>query len=190
MDPRQVMLPTHPWNKIKPYIKLMGEGKSISHADLGDEYDFLEGLGIIDPVNTGELTKNGRIIFEASFIRCDSIEEEKILQSLLINFPPTQAIQQYLWGIKNINPDQVLTVLKTTGLWQFEEKRLLTHFLDLLNLTKIIKYDRKNRKIIILISPDTKKVPSSVFIDPTRPYGNIYWIKRLLAECGLYLLVR
>jgi hypothetical protein len=177
------MLPTHPWSTIKPYIKSIGEGEAIGRYDLGDEYEFLCDLGIIDSIRTGELTDMGNSYFEEAFIRSNSIGEEKILQRLLINYPPTQAIQQYLWGVKNITTDQVLTVLKATGLWIFEEKRLLTHLLDLLNLGRIIKYDRRNKKIEILISPDTQGVPSSVFIDPTKPYGNIYWIKRLLAEC-------
>jgi len=183
MAPQQVMLPTHPWSQIKPFIKVIGEGEFISRSDLGDEYEFLCDLGIIDTVNTGELTDSGKFLFEAIFIRRDAVEEEKILQGLLIDFPPTAAIQQYLWGVSDITPDQVLTVLKTTGFWAFEDKRLLTHYLSLLNLAKIIKYDRKNRKIVILISSDVVKIPRSIYIDPARPYGNIYWAKRLLAEC-------
>lgn len=183
MEPQKLMLPTHPWSQTKPFIKAIGEGGMVSRLDLGDEYGFLCDLGILDSINTGELTNTGRVLFEAAFIRRDSTEEEKILQNLLIDFPPTQAIQQYLWGVADITPDQVLTVLKTTGFWIFEDQRLLTHFLDLLNLVKIIKYDRKNRKVVILISPDTVKVPRSVYVDPSRPYGNIYWVKRLLAEC-------
>lgn len=180
---QQVMLPTHPWSQIKPFIKAIGEGKLISRFDLGDEYEFLCDLGIIDAINTGELTDSGKVLFEAIFIRRDSVEEEKILQGLLIDFRPTGAIQQYLWGVSDITPDQVLTVLKTTGFWIFEDNKLLTHYLDLLNFAKIIKYDRKNRKIVILVSPDVAKVPRSVYIDPARPYGNVYWAKRLLAEC-------
>lgn len=187
MSLHQVMLPTHPWSQIKPFIKTIGEGEFVSRSDVGDEYEFLFDLGIISSVNTGELTNTGRILFEAAFIRRDPIEEEKILQGLLIEFPPTEALQQYLWGVSNITPDQVLTVLKTKGFWIFKDKKLLTHFLDILNLTKIIKYDRKNRKIVILNSPDKVKVPRSVYIDPRRPYGNIYWVKRLLAECEGYI---
>lgn len=187
MEPRQIMLPAHPWNQIKPYIKAAGEGEYVSLFDLGDEYKFLCDLGIIDEVNTGELTNSGRVLFEAAYIRRDSVEEESVLQGLLLGFPPTQVIQQYLWGVLDITPDQVLTVLKTTGFWIFEDKRLLTHFLGLLNLAKIVKYDRKNRKVAILISPDTSSVPRSVYIDPSRPYGNVYWAKRLLAECDGFI---
>ncbi|KKU03986.1 MAG: hypothetical protein UX88_C0011G0012 [Candidatus Woesebacteria bacterium GW2011_GWC2_47_16] len=180
---QEIMLPTHPWSQIKPYIKSMGEGELLTHFDLGDDYDFLTGIGIIDAINTGELTVIGKSLFEASFIRHDDVEEQRIIQDLLLAFPPTQAVQQYLWGVKDITIDQVLTVLKVTNFWIFEEKRLLTHFLDLLNLGKIIKYDRKNRKITILISTDQTKTPRSVYIEPTRPYGNIYWAKRILSEC-------
>jgi hypothetical protein len=35
----------------------------------------------------------------------------------------------------------------------------------------------------ILISPDAPHVPKNVFIDPSRPFSNILWIKRVLAEC-------
>lgn len=183
MELQQVMLPTHPWSQIKPHIKSIGEGEHLTPFDLGDDYEFLIGIGVIDETNTGELTNLGKALFEASFIRRDAIEEEKIIRSMLLEFPPTQAIQQYLWGIKDVNIDQVLTVLKTTGFWIFEEKRLLTHFLDLLNLGKIIKYDRKNRKISVLVTPDQTKIPRSIYIEPERPYGNVYWAKRVLAEC-------
>lgn len=177
------MLPTHPWSQIKPHLKLIGEGQHLTHFDLGDDFDFLTDLGIIDDVNTGEFTVQGRSLFEASFVRRDIAEEERIIQELLLKFPPTQAIQQYLWGVKDISTEQVITVLKTTGLWIFEDKRLLTHFLDLLNLGKVIKYDRKNKKISFLIGPDKVNAPRNVYIDPTRPYGNVYWAKKVLAEC-------
>lgn len=183
METQQVVLPTHPWSQLKSHLKSIGEGEYLTHFDLGDDYDFLVAVGIIDEINTGELTGKGRSLFEASFIRRDAAEEDQILQELLLNFPPTQAIQQYLWGVKDVTIDQVLTVLKTTGFWIFEENRLLTHFLDLLNLGKIITYDRKNRKVTILVSPDQTKAPRNVYIEPTRPYGNIYWAKRVLAEC-------
>ena len=187
MNPQKMMLPTHTWSQIRQFIKPIGEGEPVSRLDLGDEYDFLCDLGIIDSINTGELTDVGKTLFESAFIRCDQVEEEKILQELLISFPPTQAILQYLWGVSNITPDQVLTVLKTTDFWIFDDKRLLTHFLNLLNLVKIIKYDRKNRRVVMLINPNILKAPRSIYIDPTMPYGNIFWFKRVLAECEGYI---
>lgn len=211
MKPQQVMLPTHQWNKIEPLIKILGEGEFVSEEEHKEDYIFLCDIGIFKPnpavfqlhdfkndidwFNLGKpnyipeylLTDSGNVFFEEVFIRHNTIEKEKILQKLLLDFSPTQAIQQYLWGVKNIGIDQVLTVLKKTNFWVFKEKKLLTHFLELLNLAKIIKYDRKNKKIVILVSPDKVSIPQNVYIDPTKPYGNIYWIKKLLSECEGYI---
>ena len=96
METQEIMLPTHPWSQIKPHIKSIGEGELLPGFDLGDDYNFLASIGVIDAVNTGELTVKGKSLFEASFIRNDKTEEEKIIQGLLLSFPPTQAIQQYL----------------------------------------------------------------------------------------------
>ncbi len=180
------MLPSSSWKKHLSYIQTMGEGESITSSDIGDDYDFLRDLGVISSINTGELTDEGDEIFCSVFIRRDERERE-VLRNLLLRFPPTIALQQYLWGVKDISVSQVLTVLKTTKLWQYATMEPLTHFLDLLNYAGVISYSKKHKLVHILISPDTEKVPTNVFIDPTRPYSNIVWIKRILGECEGYI---
>lgn len=181
METKTLLLQNN-WKKTLPYIQAAGENGSISKHDLGDDYSFWEELGVFEKSATGELSDTGRAIFESIYIRRDAKEKE-MFQHLLLSFPPTIAIQQYLWGVSEVNVDQVLTVLKTTGFWFYESKEPLTHFLDFLNYAEIITYHKKTRAVKILISPDTPRTPKNIFIDPARPFSNILWIKRVLAEC-------
>lgn len=180
------LLPANSWKKILPYIKRSGEGEYLSKSDIGDDFEFLENLGIFDDQATGELSSVGRALFESIFIRCDGKDKE-ILSSLLLKYPPTTVIQQYLWGISDVRLEQVLSVLKSTGFWIYESQEPLTHFLDLLNYAGLIKYDRKKRQIVVLASPDTEVAPQNIFIDPSRPFSNIIWVKKILGECTGYI---
>lgn len=182
----KTLLPSRSLKKLLPFVKQAGEEGAASRFDIGDDFDFLEGIGVFSATASGELTDEGVHIFESVFIRRDSKEIETLRQ-LLLTYPPTIAIQQYLWGVKNISVDQVLVVLKTTGFWHYVSLEPLTHFLDLLNELGIISYHRKTRTLKILISPDAERVPRSVFIDPSRPYSNILWVKRILGECEGYI---
>ena len=175
------MLPFNNWKKILVYIKKAGEDGCADHSQ-SDDYQFWEDIGVFDHSASGELTVAGRAIFEALYIRCDG-EEVNILRQLLLSFPPTIAVQQYLWGVSSITVEQVLTVLKATNFWFNDSNEPLTHFLDLLNYVGIVSYQKKIRKVKILISPDTPYVPKNIFIDPKRPFSNIIWIKRILGEC-------
>ncbi len=178
----KVLLPQNNWKKILPYIRAAGEDGSINGHELGDDFAFWRRLGVFDHDTSGELSETGRAIFESLYIRRDGAETE-ILKHLLLSFPPTIAIQQYLWGVADVSVDQVLTVLKTTGFWFYDSKEPLTHFLDFLNYAGVITYHKKTRAVKILISPDTPKAPRNIFIDPARPFSNILWIKRVLGEC-------
>jgi hypothetical protein len=178
-----ILLPQTNWKKALPFIKKAGENGAISRHDLGDDFSFWEELGVfVTGIPSGELTDTGRAIFEALYIRCDGTEKE-MLKELLLDFPPTVAIQQYLWGVAIVDVDQVLTVLKTTGFWNYDSREPLTHFLDFLNFTEIVSYNKKTRAVKVLVSPDTPQVPRNIFIDPSRPFSNIMWIKRVLGEC-------
>ncbi len=177
-----ILLPQNNWKKILPYIQAAGENGSIDRHDLGDDYSFWEELGVFEKFATGELSEIGKAIFESLYIRRDG-QETEMIKHLLLSFPPTIALQQYLWGVPNVNVDQTLTVLKTTGFWFYDSREPLTHFLDLLNYAGVISYNKKNRAVKILISPDTSRAPRNIFIDPSRPFSNILWIKRVLSEC-------
>jgi hypothetical protein len=184
-----ILLPQNNWKKVLPYVKTAGENGSVSQSDLGDDYIFWEELGVFNPTASGELSDAGRAIFEALYIRCDGGEKE-LLKNLLLSFPPTIAIQQYLWGVSNITVEQVLTVLKVAGFWFYDSNEPLTHLLDFLNYAEIIIYNKKTRLVSILISPDTQRAPKNIFLDPSRPFSNILWVKRILSECddGIYWL--
>ncbi|MGB2580769.1 MAG: hypothetical protein WBC83_03680 [Minisyncoccia bacterium] len=179
---KTILLPQSNWKKMLPYIQGAGEDGSVNPHELGDDYIFWEELGIFDAKTSGELSEAGRMIFESLYIRRDG-EETGILRHLLLTFPPTIALQQYLWGISDVNVEQVLTVLKTTGFWFYDSNEPLTHFLDFLNYVGVITYNKKTRAIKILISPDAPRAPRNIFIDPSRPFSNILWIKRVLGEC-------
>lgn len=185
-SPKTTLLPQNSWKKMLPYIQAAGESGSINRHELGDDYDFWEQLGVFEKTAPGELSEVGRAVFEALYIRRDG-EETGMLRHLLLSFPATIAIQQYLWGVPNVTVEQVLTVLKTTGFWFYDSREPLTHFLDFLNYAEILTYNKKTRAVKVLISPDTPRVPRNVFIDPARPFSNILWIKRVLGECEGYI---
>lgn len=186
---KTIYLPQINWKKALPYIKAAGENGAISYLDLGDDYYFWEELGVFSNSATGELSDDGRAIFESLFIRCDKKEKE-LFKQMLLSFPPVIAIQQYLWGVSDITVEQVLTVLKTTGFWFYDSREPLTHLLDFMNYAEIINYNKKTRVVRVLVSPDTSRAPRNVFIDPARPFSNIMWIKKVLSECvgGIYWL--
>jgi len=141
---KTILLPSSSWKKINPYIKLSGEGQPINECEIGDNFQFLEDLGLFNDTASGELTDIGRAFFESAFIRCDG-KEKDILCKLLLQYPPTIAIQQYLWGVKDIKIDQALVVLKTMSFWFYDSVKPLTHFLDLLNYAGIINYKKRLR---------------------------------------------
>jgi len=178
-------LPNNSWKKLLPSIKYAGENGFIGRFDIGDDFEFLSDIGVLD-AGTGELTSAGREIFESEFIRRDERGIEA-LRVLLLQFPPTIAIQQYLWGVADVDTGQALTVLKAAGYWDYATLAPMTHFLDLLNLVGILNYNRGTKRLRVLISPDTPSVPKSIFIDPKRPFSNIVWIKRILDECDGFI---
>lgn len=180
------LLPENSWKKMLPLIKLAGEKECYEKSNFSDDYEFLEALGIFDSGVTGELTQSGKFLFDSLFICCDGRDKE-ILSDLLLQYPHTMAIQQYLWGVSDINVDQVLSVLKANKLWIYDSRKSLTHFLDLLNHVGIIKYNKKVRKLEILVPPDLENIPKNVFIHPSRPFSNIIWIKKILGECRGYI---
>lgn len=177
-----LLLPQNSWKKILPHIQAAGERQSLTKVTIGDDFQFLEDIGIFQEGDDDVLTEAGRAVFESIFIRCDGKSLE-ILQQLLLQYPITAVIQQYLWGVKDVKIDQVLTVLKAKDFWCYSSAEPMTHFLDLLNQVGIISYSKKLRQIKVLISPDVPYVPKNVFIDPNRPFSNILWIKRILNEC-------
>lgn len=175
--------PTKKWAEIEITIKQIGENDifDLFSKDLG----FLISLELIKKNSNYKLSDIGKLYFEEVFIKGNLKDGEKLLFGQLLNHPPACAIQQYLYGVKNPSISQVITVLKTTGFWQ--EKIKITHYLDLLNNLKIITYNRKAKAVKVLVQPNTEKIPSSIFIDPKRPYSNILWTKKIISNCNEYI---
>ncbi|MFN7160767.1 MAG: hypothetical protein ACK4NC_04120 [Candidatus Gracilibacteria bacterium] len=92
----QLRLIEHPWQKVLPMIKLAGENHYFN-TNLLEDYQFWEDLGVFSRDNLGTLSPIGQALFETLFIRQDKREQE-ILKKQLLTYPPTIAIQQYLWG--------------------------------------------------------------------------------------------
>jgi hypothetical protein len=182
MMEQNLLLPQNSWKELFPIIRAAGERDSIDAGELGDDYEFLVDIGLLSEKSDDNLTEIGRAVFESAFIRRDGKHSE-ILQQQLLRYPITIALQQYFWGLENVSLEQVITVLKTTGFWFYSSVKPMTHFLDLLNQLDVISYNKKMKQIKILISPDAPYVPKNVFIDPSRPFSNILWIKRILSEC-------
>ena len=176
-----IQLLQHNWKALLQYIKLAGEEKSLDKKKFTEDFRFLQKIGIFKSNESGELTEMGNLFFESIFIRRD-VEGKNILRNLLLKYPPTIVLQQYFWGM-TAEIEQILTALKSRGFWSYSSTEPLIHFLDLLNYTGIISYSKKNRKIRILISPDIPQIPKNIYIGPQRPFSNIMWVKRALAEC-------
>lgn len=187
-DDKTILLPQKPWKTFERFIKSIGENEEPDWD--GDDKVFLQNIGFLSdffgPLAV-ELTEQGQAYFEEKFIRGNLNEARRMLNSCLYSYPPAEAITQYLWGIKNATTGNALTVLKTTGFWIYGGVTPLTHLLELLNEAKVIRYDRKNKKVIVLENPGSQNPPRSIFIDPSRPYSNVLWIKRVLGECKEFI---
>lgn len=181
-----IIFPTKRWLEYNNVLKLIGEG-SLSEVDFLD-VKFLESLGLvkIENKNIYSLTELGGFYFESLFVKNDIEIGEKIIYNQLLKYAPVNAISQYLYGIENPSVNQVITVLKYTGLWG--ESLTITHLLELLNHFKVIIYNRKNKTLIVSVQPNIESIPRSIFIDPKRPYSNIMWIKKIISSSKKYIL--
>ncbi len=175
-----IMFPQVSWKNMLEYIKISWEWGSPDCS--WDDRKFLENLWVFDLICTSELTDIGKKLFEEVYIYSRGWDIE-ILQSLFLNFPLTDVLQQYFWGVSKVSIEQIISVLKMTGYWYYDWNTPLIHFLNILNKVGIIKYQKSKREITFLLSPNTDSVPKNVFIDPSRPYSNTLWLKRILWEC-------
>lgn len=172
-------LPEAPWRELRLQIKSLGEGLPLNKTK--ENFIFLNDLEIVD--NTNKLTVKGRLLFEEAFIRKNSEREWEILLNALLNHPAAQALQQYLWGMENVSIEQVITTLRATGFLKTYRTATLTHFLDLLNSVGFLCYNKKRKKVRILLAPSNISAPKNIFISPERPFSNIMWMKKVLSEC-------
>lgn len=183
-DRKTILLPQRQWKDYERFIKSLGEQEDPGWN--GDDKEFLQDIGILTddfgPLGV-ELTDVGDQYFGEKFIRGSDVEARGLLKLCLLEYPPVEAIVQLLWGVKNASTQNVLTVLKARGFWMYETTSLLTHFLNLLNEVGIVKYDKKNKRVVVLESPSAETPPRNIFIDPSKPYSNIHWVKKIIGEC-------
>lgn len=176
-------LPQKPWKVLERYIKSVGENETPD--SVVDDEKFFQSIGFLDPF--GKLTERGRSYFEERFIKGNHSEAKRVLSFCLLDYPPVEAITQYLWGVKGATTESALTILKANGFWCYSGTAPLTHLLELLNEARIIGYDRGNKKVVVLKNPGSQNPPRNIFIDSSRPYSNIVWIKRVLSECDEFI---
>lgn len=176
-------LPIQNWNIMKNIIKVLGEENKplLVYPSNQNRFLFLQELRIVD--DDYLLTPIGKKLFHCMFIRMDNESERVILRDLLSTLPSFITLQQNLWGLEHVSIDQVVTVLKSTNLWEGNSKESLTNFLDFLNYVGLITYNRRKREIKIKEPISLSKVSTSFFIDPKRPFSNILGIESILAKC-------
>ena len=176
-------LPQKPWKVLEGYVRSIGENEKPD--SVADDEKFFRGIGLLN--SFGKLTEKGRSYFEEKFIKGNHSEAKRVLGFCLLDYPPVEAITQYLWGVKAATAESVLTILKANGFWYYSGTAPLTHLLELLNEVRIIRYDRRNKKIVVLKNPGSQSPPRNIFIDSSKPYSNVVWIKRVLSECDEFI---
>ncbi len=149
---------------------------------LRDDEEFLRQLGYLE--DFGGLTERGLRIVTLILIQNDSNAASAMFEQDLSMVPATQALLQALWGIDDISVDQARMALLFAGADKEEVDDKLTNYLGVLNQNSIIVYNRKDRKIRILVSPLSSSVPPPhIYIDRSRPYSNDLRIREILREC-------
>lgn len=181
MVSKKVTLPSHPWQYYEKNLKLLAEREE----KITDKNDFLFLIDLGFITNNLELSKRGRIYFEAKFIKSNDDIATKILREALITFPPALAILQLLYGVKNAPRDNALSILKSRGYWNYPNHAPLTNLLDMMNQAGLVVYSRKCRTLKVLFNPAQREwpLPDNIFIEPSRPFSNIIALKKILEAC-------
>ena len=183
MDKNRIKsLPEISWKNLRLLIQKLGEGFPSPSTTGG--FGFLKEIGFIE---NGQLTESGRNMFVEVFIKKNSEREKGLLLEAMLNYPAALALQQYLWGVKEPGIDQVVTVLRATNFVINSNSSAVTHLLDILNFAGFLRYDKRKKKIRMLLPPSDIIVPKSVFISPDRPFSNIFWTKKALLGCNDFI---
>jgi hypothetical protein len=177
------LLPQRAWNAYEKIIKAIAEGEESDAST--DDFDFLRSIHFIDSTLDKGLTELGAAYFDSKFIRSELDGANNELRKGLLQFPPCEALLQLLSGVKTPKKNNALSILKSRGFWFYTDESPLTSLLLMMNSVGLISYSKRFKTIEILYNPTSKntEVPPSIFIDPTRPYGNKTWLKRVLLSC-------
>lgn len=176
-------LPEHPWQRYKDLLKQAIENQE---QIIGDEFEFLRGIGFLRDDLDHSATDLGKRYYDATYIKNDDAASTTILAEALLSFAPIEALIQLLHGVKNATRDNALAVLKSRGYWRFDDEKPLTHLLNVLNTAGLVTYSKKHRTLKVLHNPHDPSLaaPSSMFVDPATPYSNIQWLRKILRECN------
>src|SRR3989338_548959 len=169
------------WSVCETQLKHIVEGDTAEFESL----PFLRACGIVGAEVPPIASPLGQRYYEARFIRNDDVAAQAVLRDGLLQHPAVQAILQLLHGVHNAKRDNALSVLKSRGMWSYTDERPLTNLLLSMNNAGLVSYSKKHGSVRVLYNPKEQQegVPSNIFIDPKRPYGNKAWMKRVLAEC-------
>lgn len=179
----EYLLPQKTWDTYKKIIKAIAENEETDASD--DDINFLKSIYFVDSTSSNSLTEEGKIYYDNLFIKSELEKSNNQLKKALLQFPPCEVILQLLFGIKNPTRNNVLSILKSRGFWCYIDETPLTNLLLLMNSVGLITYSKKFKTIKILYNPASEEltIPTSIFIDPTTPYGNKIWLKRILSNC-------
>lgn len=181
----EYLLPRRAWSAYEKIIKAIAEREESDASN--DDIDFLKSIHFV--ISDDTLTELGVVYYENKFIRSELEKANDEFKKGLLQFPPCEAILQLLFGVKAPKKDNALSILKSRGFWFYEDESPLTNLLLMMNSASLITYSKKFRTIEILHNPtlEESEMPSSIFIDPTHPYSNKVWLKRILRDCNGYI---
>ncbi len=176
------LLPQRTWSSYEKILKAIAEDEDSDGSN--DDIDFLRSLGFME-ITSDSLTELGTSYYHGRYIRSEVDRANEALKKGLLQFPPCEAILQLLYGVKNPKKENALSILKSRGFWCYMDESPLTNLLLMMNSVGLITYSKKFKTIQVLFNQTAEEteIPSSIFIDPTRPYGNKMWLKRVLSGC-------
>lgn len=173
-------IPTKAWGSYETALKAIGERRG---AEYESDFSFLRALGLVERDEPLRLTSHGRRYFDASFIREDNLEADRILHEAVSALAPVSAVAQLLDGVAGATRATVETVLRSQGFGEGLRDRHLGFLMTLMHRAQIVDYSKSTGAVRVLIHPArSEAVPTSVFISPRTPFGNRVWLRRVLSE--------
>ena len=175
-----MLIPKTDWNSLTDSLLKY----KIGNDSVGVPSGVVAELEAYNYISNDKLTDDGENLLTQHFIRKNDSVVRALHVSKLIELSATQALLQAIWGLSDVDVDQVKHALTFAGASPDEVNKSVTHFLAILNQFDIVTYSKKLRTVKPLISPmDTDRVPAHVFVDSKRPYANSFWIRKIIAEC-------
>ena len=177
-------LPLASWSIIEIALKKIAESEGYDR-----QHDaFLAALGLIASDEIPRLSPEGHAYYESKFLRNDKDKALALLQAAAISHPAVLATLQLLYGVRDGRRANVLSILKSHGMWVYKDERPLTNFLEFLNVCGAASYSRKHGTIKILSNPtESECLPPVMFIEPNRPFTNRNWLNKVLANARGHL---